>query len=83
MIHALLKSEFNKAVTNPENIDKHTGEINWNFVDSDCYMSGVPNFYKDDTLYYEHWNDLADEYELNQAADRLEVLKKDYLGVVA
>lgn len=80
MIHALLKSEFNKAVKNPENINDD-GEINWNFVDSDCYMSGVPKFFKDDTDYYAHWNDLADEYELNQAADRLEVLKTDYLGV--
>jgi hypothetical protein len=31
--------------------------------------------------YYAMFNDLADEFELNVAADRLEVLKTDYLGV--
>lgn len=62
MINTLLQVEFNKAVSNPENHNED-GSINWNFVDSDCYMSGVPKFFKDDTVYYEHWNDLADKFE--------------------
>ena len=30
--------------------------------------------------YMSWFNDMADQFELNQAADRLEVLKTDYLG---
>ena len=60
MIHSLLEMEFNKAVSDTDNKNED-GSINWNFVDSDCYMSGVPKLYKDDTEYYADWNDLADK----------------------
>ena len=56
MIHALLQVEFDKAVSNPENHNE-VGSINWNFVDSDCYMA-VGKLFKDSTDFYEHWNDL-------------------------
>ena len=61
MIHALLQVEFDKAVSNPENHNED-GSINWNFVDSDCYMA-VGKLFKDSTTFYEHWNDLADKFE--------------------
>ena len=62
MIHSLLEMEFNKAVSDTDNKNED-GSINWNFVDSDCYMSGVPKLYKDDTEYYADWNDLADKFD--------------------
>lgn len=62
MIHSLLEMEFNQAINSTENKNED-GSINWNFVDSDCYMSGVPKLYKDDTEYYADWNNLADKFE--------------------
>jgi len=68
---------FEKAATNPENIDANN-EVNWNYVDADMHLDGFA--YKIGENYYSWFNDMADQFELNQAADRLEVLKTDYLG---
>ena len=65
MSYSLLQAEFIKAVTNPENVDTHTGEINWNYVDADCYME-VGHLYNNDVEFYERFNDLADQYEMNK-----------------
>ena len=58
---------FNRAVTNPENIQSN-GSVNWNYVDADLYMEFGPR----DTevnerylseLHYEMFELLADAYE--------------------
>jgi hypothetical protein len=56
---------FNNAVRNPENLDEH-GFVNWNFVDADIHMDAgeVDQVVPED--WYSVFNDLADEYELNQ-----------------
>tara|TARA_R110000868_G_scaffold30953_4_gene113882 strand:+ start:1007 stop:1261 length:255 start_codon:yes stop_codon:yes gene_type:complete len=43
-IDTKLAKAFNQAVTNLDNIHMGTqeGEINWNFVDADCYMACKP-----------------------------------------
>lgn len=57
-----IKKAFNKAVQNPENLED--GQINWNFVDSDVYMDVMPT--KETVAeFYEIFNDLADEFALN------------------
>lgn len=78
MIDTKLRVAFNEAVKSSENIDENN-EINWNFVDADLCMDGWMDRLPEQ--YYAMFNDLADEFELNVAADRLEVLKTDYLGV--
>lgn len=59
MIYSLLEAQVREAVADPENID-YDGSINWNFVDSDCYMSGVNKFFKDDEAYYEAYDEIVD-----------------------
>lgn len=78
MIDTKLRVAFDEAVKSPENIDENN-EINWNFVDADLCMDGWMDRLPEQ--YYTMFNDLADEFELNVASDRLEVLKTDYLGV--
>ena len=61
---AMIKNDvieaFNKATTNPENINS-SGGINWNFVDSDMYMKwGV---LLDGELYTEYFEKAADIIE--------------------
>ena len=58
MIHSLLESYMREAVTNPENLQKD-GSVNWNFVDSDCYMD-CANLFKDSETFYESFNSIAD-----------------------
>lgn len=95
MIYSLVEAQVREAVSKDENRNED-GSINWNFVDSDCYMSGVNKFFKDDEAYYATWNDVADQIESEEPVDtsvqlelfekypnaeeQLEVLKKDYLG---
>ena len=50
---------FNKAVTNPENINT-SGGINWNFVDADLTLD-LRDFYSTDYL-YECFEVLVDNY---------------------
>ena len=71
---------FNRAVENPENINTD-GSINWNFVDADLYLD-LGAIYSEEYL-LECFDVLADEYDLNVAYDRLQVLKKDFLGMEA
>ena len=55
---------FNKAVSNPENINED-GSIIWNFVDADVYMDMHPlNSDSDlsDKEHYKKFNFLADAY---------------------
>ena len=95
MIYSMLEAEVREAVSKDENRNDD-GSINWNYVDSDCYMSGAPKWFKDDTVYYETWNDIADAIEKEEpvdtsvqmelfkkypnAVEQIEVLKKDFLG---
>ena len=77
MLDAKFIQAFEKAATNPENIDENN-EVNWNYVDADMHLDGSAD--KIGENYLSWFNDMADQFELNQAADRLEVLKTDYLG---
>jgi len=58
----LFAQSFNKAVSNPENINDD-GSINWNYVDADVYMD-MHQFGETDTNkgHYEKFNFLADAY---------------------
>ena len=67
IIDTKLARAFNKAVTNLDNIHMGTqeGEINWNFVDADCYMAmtaGNPLFdtREEGQAYVDQFNYLAD-----------------------
>ena len=78
MLDAKFIKAFEKAATNPENIDENN-EVIWNYVDADLNLDGIADEIGEN--FYSWFNDMADQFELNQAADRLEVLKTDYLGV--
>ena len=80
MIKQDVINSFETAVANPENINTDN-TINWNFVDADMHME-LSAFYASDYL-VECMEKLADEYELDQSAMRLEVLKTDFLGMEA
>lgn len=57
---ATLEKVFAEAILNPGNISAR-GDINWSFVDSDCYMAVVvahPNANMDD--YCDAFNKLID-----------------------
>jgi hypothetical protein len=72
----VFKTEFLKYATLAEN-QLEDNNVNWNFVDADLCMDG---WAEKMTTYQEVFNYHADQFELDQAADRLEVLKTDYLG---
>jgi hypothetical protein len=68
-----LAKAFNKAVTNLDNIHMGTqeGEINWNFVDADCYMAMTAG------------NPLFDTREEGQSyVDQFEYLAACYTGEI-
>jgi len=77
MLDAKFIKAFEKAATNPENIDENN-EVIWNYVDADLNIDGIADEIGEN--FYSWFNDMADQFELNQAADRLEVLKTDFLG---
>tara|TARA_B110000858_G_C17429727_1_gene304908 strand:+ start:318 stop:554 length:237 start_codon:yes stop_codon:yes gene_type:complete len=77
MLDAKFINAFEKAATSLENIDENN-EVIWNYVDADLTMDGFAE--KLGENYMSWFNDMADQFKLNQAADRLEVLKTDYLG---
>lgn len=56
---------FNNAVRNPENLDDN-GRIDWNFVDADIHMDAGEVDKVVPEEWYNIFNDLADEFELNQ-----------------
>ena len=71
---------FNNAIA--ANKEHEADEVKfWNFVDADMTMD-LSAFYADDYI-YECFEALADAYDLEQAAQRLEILKKDFLGMEA
>lgn len=78
MIYSLVETEVREAVSKDENINAD-GSINWNYVDADCYMSGVNKYFKDDVAYYETWNDIADAIEKAQPIDTSVQLELDLL----
>lgn len=70
IIDTKLARAFNEAVTNVDNIHMGTqeGEINWNFVDADCYMAmtaGNPLFNTEEEGrdYIAQFDYLADVWE--------------------
>ena len=82
MIKLDVINSFEKAVVAEENVAKGVSTTEfWNFVESDMYMD-LSAFYAD-TYIQECFEKLADEFELDQAAMRLEVLKTDFLGMEA
>ena len=56
---------FNNAVRNPENLDDN-GRIDWNFVDADIHMDAGEVDKVVPEEWYNVFNELADEFELNQ-----------------
>lgn len=80
MIKQDVINSFETAVANPENINVDN-TINWNFVDADMHMD-LTAFYASDYI-AECMETLADAYEADQAMMRLEILKKDFLGMEA
>jgi len=73
---------FNAAVQDEFNTRPGVGTTDfWNFVESDMYQ-GLRMFYNSE--YIDACFDvLADDFEGNLNLDRLEVLKKDFLGITA
>ena len=49
-----------KAATNPENINDD-GTVNWDFVDSDCFMEYQPSE-KYTEMYYAQFNEAVNDY---------------------
>ena len=81
-IHADVIECFDNAVQNEFNTRPGVGSTDfWNFVESDMYM-GLRMFYSSDYI-DACFEALADDFELNQAYDRLQVLKTDFLGMEA
>ena len=73
---------FDRAVEQPENIEKGTGSTDfWNNVEADMFFD-LKVWYSSDYI-IECFEALADEFELDTAWDRLQVLKTDYLGLEA
>ena len=71
---------FNKAVKDDFNTRPGVGSVDfWNFIESDMYM-GLRDFYNSEYI-DECFEVLADEFDLNIAQERLNVLKTDYLGM--
>ena len=68
MIYSLVEAQVREAVAKDENRNTD-GTINWNFVDADCYASGVNKWFKDDAAYYEAWDEICNTVEAEQPAD--------------
>ena len=71
---------FNAAVQDEFNTRPGVGTTDfWNFVESDMYQ-GLRFFYNSEYI-DACFEVLADDFEGNLNLDRLEVLKKDFLGI--
>jgi hypothetical protein len=68
MIYSLVEAQVREAVAKDENRNAD-GTINWNFVDSDCYMSGVNKWFMNDDMYYEVWDEICNIVEKEQLVD--------------
>ena len=64
MIYSLVESAVREAADKAENRTDDLADwpegIVWNFVDADCYMSGLPKYFKDDQAYYEAFDEIVD-----------------------
>ena len=71
--------QFNESANLQENQMPDGNSINWNFVDADMCLRGW-----DVAFGRDEWDSIfckmADDFILNDAASKLEVLKKEYLG---
>jgi len=65
MINSLVEAQVREAVAKDENRNAD-GSVNWNFVDADCYASGVNKLFKDDAAYYEAWDDVCFDIDLEE-----------------
>lgn len=82
MIHSLVEAAVREAVAEPFNqtVDRARWPegINWNFVDADCYATGLPKFFKDDEAYYEAFDDaVCDWVKENCSTDNAVQLEMD------
>tara|TARA_R110002074_G_scaffold17025_1_gene56709 strand:+ start:2235 stop:2492 length:258 start_codon:yes stop_codon:yes gene_type:complete len=68
---------FNKAVDDSDN-RLSDGKVNWNFVDADLCLDGWDVLFGD--KFYQIFDEMAEDYILNDAGEKLEVLKREYLG---
>ena len=76
MIYSLVEAQVREAVAKDENRNAD-GTINWNFVDSDCYMSGVNKWFMNDDMYYEVWDEICNIVEKGQPVDTSVQLEMD------
>jgi len=76
MIYSLVEAQVREAVAKDENRNTD-GTINWNFVDSDCYMSGVNKWFMNDDMYYEVWDEICNIVEKEQPVDTSVQLEMD------
>ena len=73
---------FNAAVADEFNTRPGVGTTDfWNFVESDMYQ-GLRMFYNSEYI-DACFEVLADEFEGNLNLERIEILKKDFLGMEA
>lgn len=81
MIYSLVESHVREALDKSENYNDD-GSVNWDFVDSDCYMSGVVKFFKDDADYYDTWDDVVskidDEMKLSSIRAELQTAQLEF-----
>ena len=77
-IHLDIIEVFNASVEKPENFVN--GELEWNFVDADLHLD-LPHYSSE--YLGECLDVLADDYEGNLNLERIEILKKDFLGMEA
>jgi hypothetical protein len=68
---------FNKAVYDTDN-KLSDGQVNWSFVDADLCLSGWDVLFGDE--YMSIFDKTIEDFLLNDAGEKLEVLKRDYLG---
>ena len=61
MIYSLVEAQVREAVDKAENINAD-GTINWNFVDSDVFMSGVSTWFPDSDQYYEVFDEIVENF---------------------
>lgn len=61
MIYSLVEAAVREAADKAENKNAD-GTINWNFVDSDCYMEGLSKWFANDEQYYETWEEIVENY---------------------
>jgi hypothetical protein len=61
MIYSLVEAQVREAADRAENRNAD-GTINWNFVDSDCYMAGLSKWFANDEQYYETWEEIVENF---------------------